>query len=291
MEGGRRNGELVLTPLRKALGRWAPGGIRNLPPSREQALGTILSLWPEIVGPDVAQHATPLERNGDAILVLVSSSAWSNQLSLLSDHILSALHAAGVDGIERLRFRIGRSPQRAAPAATRSNGTRTVPRGASEPAPTLEESFSRLQRRVARTRDAKRARGWNQCGRCGAMLPEGKRCAPCATAEASELSARVQRLMFDVPWLGFQGIAELVEGLTLEEYEANRAALLARWWEALQRARKTGKLNPSGYERQVASSYLLLKTRWEPDRITTTVARNELTDEIYTLIYGHHEKN
>ena len=118
------------------------------------------------------------------------------------------------------------------------------------------------------------------------MLPEEDRCAPCATGEASVRSARVQRLMFDAPWLGFRGTAEIVEGLTSREYETNRTALLARWWETLQRARRAGKIDPSGYERQVASSYLLLKTGWEPDRITPAIARNELTDEIHDLIYG-----
>ena len=36
----------------------------------------------------------------------------------------------------------------------------------------------------------------------------------------------------------------------------------------------------------MASSYLLLKTGWEPERITPTIVRNELTDEIHDLIYG-----
>ena len=58
---------------------------------------------------------------------------------------------------------------------------------------------------------------------------------------------------------------------THDEYEQNRTALLARWWDALVRVRRTGKISPGGYERQVASSYLLLKTGWEPERITPTI--------------------
>ncbi len=95
--------------------------------------------------------------------------------------------------------------------------------------------------------------------------------------------------MFDVPWLGFKGISELVEGLSQDEYDMNKAALLARWWEALERVRKTGKVSPDGLERQIASSYLLLKTGWEPDRITPLIARNELGD-VYDLLYEKHHK-
>lgn len=281
----------MLTPLVRALGAWAPGMMRAgaAGASRQQTLGEILSLWPQIVGEDVAAHAAPLERSGDALVVMVSSSAWSNQLSLLSAAVIRSLREAGIEGIERLRFRTGRS--RPAPGAA-TGGRSGEPSPAlgedarSEPAATLEDAFSRFRDRVARTRDAKRERGWKQCSKCGAMLPEGNRCSPCATAEASARSALVQRLMFDVPWLGFRDTAELVEGLSRKEYEANKTALLARWWEVLDRARKTGMLDPGGYERQVASSYVLLKTGWEPDRITPAILRNELTDEIHDLIYG-----
>jgi hypothetical protein len=124
------------------------------------------------------------------------------------------------------------------------------------------------------------------------MLPEGDRCAPCATAELSQRSARVQRLMYDVPWLGYAGIAGLIEGLSRDEYEANRTALLARWWEALERVRKTGKLSPDGRERQIASSYLLLRTGWEPERVTPVIARSQLGDELYGILYEkHHNSN
>ena len=101
----------------------------------------------------------------------------------------------------------------------------------------------------------------------------------------------MQRLMFDVPWLGYEGISELVEGLTRQEYAANRTTLLARWWEALERVRKTGKVSTNSIERQIASSYLLLATQWEPERITPVVARSRLGDELYDLIYEKHHND
>jgi hypothetical protein len=280
----------VLKPLAAALESWAPNAFRSVPSSGEQALGAVLAIWPRIAGEDVAAHATPIELSGDALLVLVTSSAWSNQLSLLSGHIVGALHDAGITGVERLRFRIGRARKGSAQRTIRGNGAKAFAAAERrEPAATLDEAFARFRERLERFREYHRRRGWNQCRACSAMVPEGDRCAACKTAEASARSARVQRLMFDVPWLGFEGTAELVEGLTREEYESNRDALLSRWWEALRRAGKMGRLSQGGHERNIASSYLLMKTRWAPDRITPAIARNELGDEIYSLIYGHHQ--
>ena len=280
----------MLTPVSRALVGWKPGGKRSKSP-HEQALGAVTELWPAIVGEDVARHAAPIEIKADALLVLTSSSAWSNQLSLLAGPIICALSEAGIDGIERLRFRIGRIRRVTfTHGPERSNGKSpaALPSAPVTSSSTAEEALLRFRKRVEGGRDAKRADGWNPCSTCGVLLSEGSRCAPCAAAELSARSARVQRLMFDVPWLGFSGIADLVEGFTREEYEANRTTLLARWWEILERARKTGKLSSDGLERQIASSYLLLLTEWAPERITPAVARSQLGEEIYQLMYEHH---
>jgi hypothetical protein len=283
----------MLKPVQQLVGGWKPGGAAgNRNGACSPSVGDVLAIWGDIVGSEVAKHAVPVQRAGETLVILTSSSSWSNQLSLLSGHVIGALSKAGIGGVERLRFRVGR-PRRAGILRKRetSNGhVRALVPDDVKPSLTLGEAVSRLRERLTRERDAKRAAGWNVCSECGVMLPEGDRCAPCTTAEFSQRSARVQRLMFDVPWLGYSGVAELVEGLTEDEYEANRRALLARWWEALERVRKTGKVSRNGRERQIASSYLLLRTGWEPERITPLIARNQLGDEIYNLLFEQHHK-
>jgi hypothetical protein len=280
----------VLTRLERLVGGWAPGGGAARNGARTASVGDVLAVWPEIVGGEIARHAVPIERSGGTLVILTSSSSWSNQLSLLAGHVIGALSEAGIGGVERLRFRVGRPRRGPVPRKRElSNGhVRTHGQDDPKPSATLGEAVSRVRERLLRERDAKRAAGWNGCSKCGAMLPEGDRCAPCTTAELSERSARVQRLMFDAPWLGYSGIAELVTGLTRQEYDANRTALLVRWWEALERVRKTGKVSQSGRERQIASSYLLLRTGWEPERITPVIARSQLGDELYGLLYEKH---
>ena len=274
------------------LAQWAPGS-----PGQDSAggLGAIRSVWTEIVGADVARHATPFERNADTLTVRVSSSVWAHQLGLSSAHILRALRAAGIEDVERLRFRTGRAraigrvllTPRVDPQPSR------VEDEPAEPSPSLQDAFERFRRRLSNARDAKLTLGWKQCEQCNAMVPEADkgRCAVCATAEASERSLRLQRLMYEAPWLGWHGTAELAPGLTHEEYETNRKALLARWWDTLERGRRTGSLRPGGNEARTASSYLLLKTGWAPERITPAIARNELGDDIYNALWGTKSTN
>ena len=279
----------MLTRLRRALASWTPatGDTRARPASEVHALGAILSVWPEVVGEAVARHASPVEYTGNTLLVRVSSSAWGNQLSLSSTQIIRALAAAGIEGIERLRFRTGPARKRRTPPPERAPSNVPSPQfpPQEEPASTLGEAILRLRRRLVQLRDAKDALGWKPCPQCAAMVPEGGYCAACATAVAAARAARVQRLMYEAPWLGFAETAALVDGLTHEEYDGNRKALLGRWWETLRRAARLGQTDATGYERRVASSYVLLKTGWTPERITPALVRNELGDEIHNLLW------
>ncbi len=92
--------------------------------------------------------------------------------------------------------------------------------------------------------------------------------------------------MFDAPWLGLAGTVRLIEGLTRNEYELIRKVVLQNWWEILVRAQRARRLSGDGRERLVASSYVLLKTGFEPDQITPVIVRNLLGDELHELLYG-----
>jgi hypothetical protein len=83
-------------------------------------------------------------------------------------------------------------------------------------------------------------------------------------------------LLFEAPWLGFSGTAELVDGLNEKEYERIRSRLLKRWWGMLERARVAGRLSRDGRERLVASSYVLLRSKLPPEEIMPATVRNVL---------------
>jgi hypothetical protein len=102
---------------------------------------------------------------------------------------------------------------------------------------------------------------------------------------AGDRGLAAARIMYDAPWLGFGGTADAVPGLTLREYETLRLTLLARWWDRLVRVRARGTRAVANADRSIASSFILLKTNMEPERITAAVAKSELGDLLYALLY------
>src|SRR5262249_2339595 len=100
----RRNVRTVLK-LSEALAGWQP--TQNGSPADPLSLPE--AGWEQIVGSKVAQNSRPTRIAGGTLTITTRSSAWSHQLSLLSEHVL---HAVAVRlpsaGIREIRFRVGR---------------------------------------------------------------------------------------------------------------------------------------------------------------------------------------
>jgi hypothetical protein len=274
---------MPLRPLRDALGTWKPGGL-----AAPEPIHAICAAWPAIVGADVAANSMPLQLSGDVLVVMTSSSAWSQQLQMLSLPILRGLReAAQLPTIDRMTFRSGRLPNRksrprggtsARPAAEARASAAPLP-----PAADSTEALARLRSRIL----AVRRRSATTCVRCGAPLeePSPQICAPCAGAEERERSLEMQRLVYSAPWLAFEEIREQIPRATVAEFERARRTLLQRWWVILERAKRAGTLTRCGIERKLASSYVLLQSRLRPDRITPAVVRNVLGPELEALLW------
>lgn len=271
--------------LSEALQRWQPSANASRDPVALLAAG-----WDDIVGIDVAKNSRPTKLDGDALQITVRSSAWGHQLSLLAETILAAVRARLPQaGIQRLRFRVGRIAEAPASPAGPRRQARPARRVAQRPeSATLQEAVARLREDVTAARRAKQAAGWKECVGCGALVaPEDKAlCTVCSDARARERAGEAARLLFDAPWLGYTGTAALVSGLSIEEYEAIRARLLAAWWETLSRARTAKRLSRDGRERSIASSYVLLRSKLPPEEIVPATVRSVLGDELHDLIYG-----
>ncbi len=269
--------------LSHALSSWRParGGA-------QEPIHLLEASWPEIVGPDVAANSHPARIAAGTLLVTVRSASWSHQLSLLADHVLRAVAARlPRAGVERLRFRVGRLPARPAPLGARRATQR--PRSAAErpEAASADEALARFRDDVERRQRAKRRAGWKECRTCGALVTSAADglCVTCASASAQQRGEAAARLLFEAPWLGYAGTAALVRGLKEEEYERVRAQLLARWWEALVRARAAKRLSRDGRERALASSYVVLRSKLPPEEIVPATVRNVLGDELHDLLY------
>jgi hypothetical protein len=65
-----------------------------------------LEVWRDCVGAAIARRSEPIGLEHGELLVRVQSSAWAQELSLLSVTLLERLTACGV-AAEKIRFRVG----------------------------------------------------------------------------------------------------------------------------------------------------------------------------------------
>lgn len=290
--GGRSGtpvGTGVLRPLAEALGRWTPEkGARWT----SDPLSLLSAGWNDIVGDDVARNTHPARILDDTLWITTRSSAWSQQLTFLADRIVDAVRARlPQTSVARLRFRVGKLPLRSRAPLTLRSQTRAavepVRRPAGVPPQTAAEALLRFRTSVEERRRAKRRAGWKECDGCGAAIapPAGGLCTTCRNAHGQRREAAAARLLFEAPWLRYDAVAQLIEGLTLADYEAIRNRLLSRWWETLLRARASKRLSRDGRERAIASSYVVLKSKLSPEAIDPATVRNVLGDELNDLLY------
>jgi predicted nucleic acid-binding Zn ribbon protein len=63
------------------------------------ANGSVFGRWAELVGPEVAEHATPTTLRDGELTVQAESTAWATQLRLLQRQLLARIAAGLGDGV------------------------------------------------------------------------------------------------------------------------------------------------------------------------------------------------
>ncbi len=86
-------------------------------------LNRLREAWPAIVGTDIAAHSKPVQVLNGALLILTDSSGWSQQVSLLTGHIIPAVSEIEPT-IDRLRFRVDEQALLGAPNNALTSKTR-----------------------------------------------------------------------------------------------------------------------------------------------------------------------
>lgn len=91
------------TPLSDAIERY----LRKAGLTRRLDQASVIPEWPELVGPTIAEVATPeVVLEGGILVVRVTSAAWANELQLMSPEILRKLGQKGKK-IRRIVWRSG----------------------------------------------------------------------------------------------------------------------------------------------------------------------------------------
>ncbi|MBC8093845.1 MAG: DUF721 domain-containing protein, partial [Pseudonocardia sp.] len=87
---------------------------------------TVLGRWPQLVGPDVADHCTPVSLRDGELVLQAESTAWATQLRTLQRQLLVRLSGAvGKDVVRRIRVVGPSGPSwRHGPRTVRGRGPR-----------------------------------------------------------------------------------------------------------------------------------------------------------------------
>ena len=103
--GDGRPGDGRLRPLSESLDRV----VRQLGP--DAAIVSVIKLWPEIVGEDIAEHCQPERLHTGTLLVGVTDSNWATELRYNGAYIIEKLaEQLAPDAIKRLEIRVIRNP-------------------------------------------------------------------------------------------------------------------------------------------------------------------------------------
>ena len=266
--------------LSSALHGWQPTEHAGRDPVVLLAAG-----WGEVLGDDVAANSAPLRIVNGTLLVMVRSSAWSHQLSFLSERILDAVgRAFRRSASNDCASKSGRSRSATAPrAAFRHRRRRKCVPIMSRRRPqkkhwrALRRPFTRRKERdapedgVNATAVGHSARGAAACharrrlGRRGRLRPP----ACFLRRRGSVMAERPSSLRGYVKWS--------TSAFACAFYGAGGA----NWKEPCRRT-------PSrdGRERLIASSYVLLRSKLPPERIAPATVRSVLGDQLHALLYG-----
>jgi hypothetical protein len=120
---------------------------------------------------------------------------------------------------------------------------------------------------------------------CGAFTETERACVPCADWARSAREGAAERLLYEAPWLSADAVIALVPELSADDYDRCRRRLLRAWWDEMRLAQRRSEVRGAPAPdrsrlRKLASSYVLLETRIDPNLLEMdgAIRRNALGD-------------
>lgn len=100
---GRNGGDRLLADALESY-------LRGQGHGRALLLARITAAWPDVVGPEVAAHASPRALRDRTLVVSVDHAAWATQLGFLAEKVLEGLaEVVGPGLVEALEATLRRS--------------------------------------------------------------------------------------------------------------------------------------------------------------------------------------
>lgn len=254
-----------------------------------------MAIWPEIVGPLVAEKTAPVEVRGGVLFVRTASSTWMAELTAGFRHLyLEALQARlGPDAVTDIRFLPPPLPRRQGLRSVSAPGeAAAVPR----PQPTaqevqearhmvsgVEEDHLRalLERLVATQKALDRVRtekGWTPCSSCGGLVEIRGVCTVCRNRLEYELDRRIHGVLIAAPWSTVHDVRSFLPEATADQCSRVKGSLLARL-HAILRHWDTNRPVGEPFPRSLvllAIRYALLRTGRRPHELQEADIRRSL---------------
>ena len=90
-------------PISAVIARMMPG----MEKPRETAQAVLLRVWPDIISPQAAAHAEPVNITNETLVVCVDHSCWAHELTMRKAEILSRIKKIIPDcSIKAVRFKV-----------------------------------------------------------------------------------------------------------------------------------------------------------------------------------------
>ncbi len=164
--------------------------------------GRIMDLWPEVVGPAVAERSRPLKCHDGVLTVAVSSSVWLQQLTMMRQEIVRLFaERIGKGAITEISFTArgwGEWHEDTVLPTLRPRSVAKLGLGEVLPEPQrqhldaavreiadegLREKAARMIAKAQLRQEALKAKGWKACVTCGELQDRGRPlCIVCETA-------------------------------------------------------------------------------------------------------------
>jgi predicted nucleic acid-binding Zn ribbon protein len=71
-------------------------------PSSPVTMEVVFTRWPEVVGPELAEHLRPVRIDGRVLVVAVDHPAWATRARVEAPRILGRVQDLGESSVERL---------------------------------------------------------------------------------------------------------------------------------------------------------------------------------------------
>ncbi|MCL5035783.1 MAG: DUF721 domain-containing protein [Chloroflexi bacterium] len=160
-----------------------------------------LSLWDEVVEPELSAYAVPRNVKNGILYVVTPNDVWAAQFSARKHAYLRQINdLLGTGKLRGITFTISRTPamrefhaaQEKRPVwldmeLTVEDEKEIAERLAEIEDPELKKSIAGLLEKDIRFRLWKKKQGWRDCRDCGTLIEEGNRCAFCRVRRSGRL--------------------------------------------------------------------------------------------------------